>query len=129
MVFGESFDLIRSPWYRHIPVALARSNERMSVVVQFPYVLYRRLDKLLFRDSVFGRKEFLRFVHNMVTERIKRGSGHDVFSGLLDAVDPKTGNSMTCDEIVAESILMLVAGTFRLSTLDSRLSTLGCFKY
>lgn len=110
VVFGENFDLIRKPWYRHIPEALARSNERMSVIVQFPLVVYRRIDKLLFRDSVFGRKEFLRFVHNMVTERMARGSSDDIFSALLDAEDPATGNKLTKDEIVAESILMLVAG-------------------
>ncbi|KAG5765125.1 hypothetical protein H9Q69_009396 [Fusarium xylarioides] len=65
IVFGENFDLIRSPWYRHIPPALARSNERISVIVQWPYVVWRH---------------------------------------------PTTGNKLTQDEIVAESILMLVAG-------------------
>jgi cytochrome P450 len=111
VVFGENFDLIRKPWYRHIPEALAKSNERMSVIVQFPLVVYRRLDKILFRDSVYGRKEFLRFVHNLVTTRMEQGTRNDVFSGLLDAVDPTTGNKLSQDEIVAESILMLVAGT------------------
>lgn len=69
------------------------------------------MDKVLFRDSVSGRKDFLRFVHNLVTERITRGSRHDVFTALLDASDPTTGNKLSRDEIVAESILMLVAGT------------------
>ncbi|KAK9486642.1 cytochrome P450 [Lipomyces starkeyi] len=104
IIFGENFDLIRRPWYRHIPESLARSNERMSVIVQFPLVLYRRLDKVLFRDSVYGRKEFLRFVHNLMTERMTRGSRNDVFS-------------VQQDEIVAESILKLVAGSDTSSTL------------
>ncbi|KAI3580546.1 cytochrome P450 [Fusarium oxysporum f. sp. albedinis] len=117
IVFGENFDLIRSPWYRHIPPALARSNERISVIVQWPYVVWRRMDKVLFRNSVAGRKDFLRFAHNLVTERVQRGSGDDVLSGLLDAADPTTGNKLTQDEIVAESILMLVAGSDTSSTL------------
>ncbi|KAF4448425.1 hypothetical protein F53441_8148 [Fusarium austroafricanum] len=121
IVFGENFDLIGTPWYRHIPPSLAKSNERISVIVQWPYVAFRRMDKVLFRDSVSGRKEFLRFVHNMVTERVRRGSGNDVLSGLLDASDPTTGNKLTQDEIVAESILMLVAGSDTSSTLLSSL--------
>lgn len=111
VVFGECFDLIRSPWYRYVPEALARSNQRVSVIVQWPMIAFRRLDKKLFKDSVHGRKEFLRFVHNLVTDRLTRGAGKgDVFSGLLDALDPTTGNKLSRDEIVAESILMIVAG-------------------
>lgn len=109
-VFGESFDLLRSQWYRHIPEALSRSNKRISVIVQWPIIVWRRLDKVLFKDSVHGRKEFLRFVHNLVTDRMTVGPRKDVFSGLLDASDPTTGNKLTRDEIVAESILMIVAG-------------------
>ena len=90
LVFGEDFNLLRTPWYRHIPDALARSNERMSVIVQFPLVVWRRMDKKLFRNSVAGRKDFLRFVHNLVSERMTHGSKHDVFSSLLGASDPTT---------------------------------------
>lgn len=109
-IFGESFDLLRSQWYRHIPEALSRSNKRISVIVQWPIIVWRRLDKILFKDSVHGRKEFLRFVHNLVTDRLTRGPRKDVFSGLLDASDPTTGKQLSRDEIVAESILMIVAG-------------------
>jgi cytochrome P450 len=123
IVFGENFDLIRSPWYRHIPPALARSNERISVIVQWPYVVWRRMDKVLFRNSVAGRKDFLRFAHNLVTERVQRGSGDDVLSGLLDAADPTTGNKLTQDEIVAESILMLVAGKWTITKTHGLLLT------
>ncbi|KAL6899905.1 cytochrome P450 [Trichoderma evansii] len=120
IVFGECFDLIRSPWYRYIPEALGRSNQRVSVIVQWPMIAFRRLDKKLFKDSVHGRKEFLRFVHNLVTDRLTRGARKgDVFSGLLDASDPDTGNKLSRDEIVAESILMIVAGSDTSSTLLS----------
>ncbi|KAF5563111.1 cytochrome P450 monooxygenase E-class group I [Fusarium phyllophilum] len=125
IVFGENFDLIRSPWYRHIPPALARSNERISVIVQWPYVVWRRMDKVLFRNSVAGRKDFLRFAHNLVTERVQRGSGDDVLSGLLDAADPTTGNKLTQDEIVAESILMLVAGEYPSVKICAQLTSSG----
>jgi hypothetical protein len=122
VVFGENFDLLRSSWYHYIPEALARSNERISVIVQFPYIVWRRLDKVLFRNSVAGRKDFLRFVHNLVTHRMKRSSGNDVFTSLLGAADPATGKKLSRDEIVAESILMLVAGrrTFNLRPLSSQ---------
>ncbi|KAK4985317.1 hypothetical protein LTR50_006037 [Elasticomyces elasticus] len=110
LVFGENFDLIRSSWYHYIPEALARSNERISVIVQFPLIVWRRLDKILFRNSVAGRKDFLRFVHNLVTHRLKCGARNDVMSSLLNAADPATGKRLSRDEIVAESILMLVAG-------------------
>lgn len=109
-IFGENFDLLRSPWYRHIPGVLSTSNKRISVIVQWPIIVWRRLDKKIFRDSLHGRKEFLRFVHNLVTDRMSRGPRKDVFSGLLDASDPTTGNKLSRDEIVAESILMIVAG-------------------
>ncbi|KAL3426494.1 cytochrome p450 [Phlyctema vagabunda] len=116
-IFGENFDLLRSRWYRHIPEALSRSNKRVSVIVQWPLIIWRRLDKILFKDSVHGRKEFLRFVHNLVTDRMTRGPRKDVFSGLLNASDPTTGNKLSRDEIVAESILMIVAGSDTSSTL------------
>jgi len=112
-VFGECLNLLRSPWYRYVPEALARSNKRISVIVQWPWIAYRRFDKILFKDSVHARKEFLRFVHNLVTDRLARGVRKgDVFSGLLTASDPATGNKLSRDEIVAESILMIVAGKF-----------------
>ncbi|SCN64487.1 related to benzoate 4-monooxygenase cytochrome P450 [Fusarium fujikuroi] len=73
--------------------------------------------KVLFRNSVASQKDFLRFAHNLVTKRVQRRSGDDVLSGLLDAADPTTGNKLTQDEIVAKSILMLVAGSNTSSTL------------
>lgn len=116
-VFGECFDLLRSQWYRYIPEALSRSNKRISIIVQWPMIAFRRLDKVLFKDSVYARKEFLRFVHNLVTDLVARGAKKgDIFSTLLDASDPTTGNKLSRDEIVAESILMIVAGKSLLIT-------------
>lgn len=117
-VFGECFDLLRSQWYRYVPEALSRSNKRVGVILQWQMIAYRRLDKILFKDSVHARKEFLRFVHNLVTDRLTLGARKgDIFSGLLNASDPATGNKLSRDEIVAESILMIVAGSDTSSTL------------
>ncbi|RKP23573.1 cytochrome P450, partial [Syncephalis pseudoplumigaleata] len=53
------------------------------------------------------------FARNMVEQRRNSGRGahKDTLQQLIDAVDEKTGSTMSNDDIVAQTIMLMVAGT------------------
>ncbi|OQE74125.1 hypothetical protein PENNAL_c0084G11992 [Penicillium nalgiovense] len=118
VIFGESFDLIGSPENRHIVQSIEDSNVRTGVLLQAGELSTRRLDRKLFPEAIAGRNIFIRFVNQLLKKRmsVKPLKRSDVFSFLLDAVDPETKQGFTPAEIGAESTTMIVAGSDTTST-------------
>jgi cytochrome P450 len=102
-----------SPENRHITKAIEDSNQRVSVIVQAPEVTVRRMDKKLFPAAVAGRNMFLKFIKQLVADRMQAKQRTDVFSILLSAKDPETQKQLNSFEIVAESTTMLIAGKYQ----------------
>jgi cytochrome P450 len=113
IIFGESFDLIGSPEHREIVQSIEDSNVRTGVLLQAGELATRRLDRKLFPQAILGRNFLIRFVNKLLKNRMsaKPLKRKDVFSFLLDAVDPETKQGFTPAEIGAESTTMIVAGT------------------
>ncbi|OJJ42479.1 hypothetical protein ASPZODRAFT_170147 [Penicilliopsis zonata CBS 506.65] len=118
LIFGENFDLLGSPENREIVKRIEDSNVRTGVLLQAGELATRRLDRRLFPDAIVGRNYFIRFVNQLLQKRMsaKPLKRKDVFSFLLDAIDPETQQGFTPAEIGAESTTMIVAGSDTSST-------------
>ncbi|RAK71487.1 cytochrome P450 [Aspergillus fijiensis CBS 313.89] len=118
VIFGVNFDLIGSPKNREIVRCIEDSNVRTGVLLQAGELATRRLDRKLFPQAIIGRNFFIKFVNQLLKKRMsaKPLKRKDVFSFLLDAVDPETQQGFTPAEIGAESTTMIVAGSDTSST-------------
>ncbi|EPS26280.1 hypothetical protein PDE_01216 [Penicillium oxalicum 114-2] len=118
LVFGESFNLIGSPENRDIVQCIEDSNVRTGVLLQASELSTRRLDRKLFPHAIKGRNKFIRFVTDLLKQRMaaKPLKRKDVFSFLLDAKDAETNQGFTPAEIGAESTTLIVAGSDTTST-------------
>ena len=78
-----------------------------------PSLLKLRLDKIFFRRLVKGIQRYQAFSKARLDERIRRASTDrkmDMFTSLLEATDPETGEGLTNAELVSESSLLIIAG-------------------
>lgn len=79
-----------------------------------PALLSYGLDKLLFRSLINGLEQLNAKSNEITRWRIdseKKIEGKDLFSALLEASDPETGNHFTQKELVSEVGLFIVGGT------------------
>ena len=118
VVFGEAFQLLEKEDNRFIPGAIEDSNVRTSVLIQATELLFRRLDRKLFRHAISGRNRLIRFVERLLQSRLsaKPLCRNDAFSFLLQARDSETGESLTPAELGAEATTLVVAGSDTSST-------------
>ncbi len=105
-----TYNLLGETKHRYIIHAIENSNVRLSVMVQLPMLTLWRADKRLFPKAIMARNMFLRFMRSLVHGRMTAVGRKDVFSILLDAKDPQTGNGLNMAEIGAEATTLLVAG-------------------
>ncbi|KAI5194184.1 hypothetical protein E4T38_09671 [Aureobasidium subglaciale] len=114
LIFSTCFDTLAQPDFRYVPRSIESSNERMSVILQAPELMLRRLDKKLFPRSIQDRNKFLQFLGHVIGSRTKttgKQSGQDIFSFFEDARDPETGEGFKTGELLAESATLIVAGS------------------
>ncbi|TVY84954.1 Cytochrome P450 monooxygenase apf8 [Lachnellula suecica] len=128
VIFGAHYNLLGDERFRYVPEMLEMSNVRMSALVQFPGLSRFRLDKYLFTEAIFARNRFLKFVMRLVRDRMQLSKGikcgiyeksqsasvserSDLYSKLAETTDPQTGATLQGDEIAAESITLVVAGS------------------
>ncbi|KAH8648628.1 benzoate 4-monooxygenase cytochrome P450 [Xylariales sp. PMI_506] len=120
VVFSEQFDLLEKEDERHVVEAIESSNVRMGALVQAGKVLFLwRMDRRLFPESIRGRNSFLKFVGKLLQRRMSPTADlkrNDVFTHLLAAKDPETGEGFSQQEICAESTTIIVAGSETTST-------------
>lgn len=79
-----------------------------------PLLLRFGLDRLLFRPLIEGTRQLNQLSKSITDWRVGQGhnlDGQDLFSHLLRARDPETGDTFTHEELVAEAGLFIVAGT------------------
>ncbi|KAK1754460.1 cytochrome P450 [Echria macrotheca] len=130
LVFSASYNLLGSEKFRYVPHVIDKSNVRMSVLVYVPFVSWlRALDNYLFGEALVARNRLLRFVSRAVRERTDRALGKwspksldpcppraDIFAALATAKDPVTNEGFSADDMVSESITLMVAGSDTSST-------------
>lgn len=130
LVFGRSFNTLRKPENRRGIFLLGRAARRNYVVAAMPALLYTGLEKVLpfLRGLYLDRCQYLAFGKQQVMERTKEGgfsqpgspsmeSGRrDIFSFLLHAKDPESGDGMPMAELWMEANTLIVAGSDTTST-------------
>jgi len=119
LIYSATFDTLAKDDLRFVPQAITDSNLRMSVILQAPELISRRIDKKLFPKSIAARNKFLQFVSSMITSRVKANSAEkndDIFSFFQKARDPETGEGFGMEDLIAESSTLIVAGSDTTST-------------
>ncbi|KAL0935888.1 benzoate 4-monooxygenase cytochrome p450 [Colletotrichum truncatum] len=118
LVFGKSYHLLQSSENHWIAEAILGQMRRVSFLMQLPELEDMRLHKLLFPQA---RKKAMRFSlkSKEIMEKRKQALGetkNDLFSKLLEAKDPETGESLSQLQLWAESNLLIIAGSDTSST-------------
>lgn len=119
LIYSKSYDFLGQDDFRFVPQAIQDSNVRMSVILQAPELMFRRLDKRLLPQPIVARNRFLKFVSAMIASRTTSQTAEkreDIFSFFHTARDPKTGEGFRVDELMAESATLVVAGSDTTST-------------
>lgn len=125
LVFGKSFGTLGERVENRRGIfLLGRAARRNYVVAAMPALLYTGLEKVLpiLRGLYLDRCQYLAFGKKQVMdvmERQKRGEGKgrkDIFSFLLTAKDPETGEGMPMPELWMEGNTLIVAGSDTTST-------------
>ena len=112
LVFGEQYKLMEDEKNRFVIEAIEDSNVRTGTLIQAPEFGIRRLDRRLFAASILARNSFIKFVSKLLRQRMEIAplKRNDIFTFLLNAKDPETGEGFTPAEIGAESTTLIVAG-------------------
>ncbi|OHW97897.1 hypothetical protein CSPAE12_03515 [Colletotrichum incanum] len=118
LVFGKSYHLLESSDNHWIAGAILGQMRRVSFLMQLPELEDMRLHHVLFPHA---RKEALRFSmkSKQMMEKRRESSeevADDLFSKLLAAKDPETGESLSRLQLWAESNLLIIAGSDTSST-------------
>jgi cytochrome P450 len=131
LVFGRSFGTLgEKPENRRGIFLLGRAARRNYTVAAMPLLLYSGLEKVLplLRGLYFDRCQYLAFGKKQVMERTKEGGlgqpgapstkpeRRDIFSFLLHAKDPESGEGMPMPELWMEGNTLIVAGSDTTST-------------
>jgi cytochrome P450 len=114
-IFSGKYNMLEREQYRYVIKCIEESNIRVSSLLQAPILKSFRLDKLLFPRAIVARNLFLGFVGKLLrdTKKNDRSKRKDLFEMLSHAKDPETGKGFTPEEIIAESVTLVVAGTYR----------------
>jgi cytochrome P450 len=132
LVFGRSFGTLGDrPENRNGIYLLGRAARRNYVVAAMPMLLYTGAEKILpiLRGLYADRSKYLAFGKRQVMERTKdsKASGsprlesgrRDIFSFLLNAKDPESGQGFHQNELWMEGNTLIVAGSDTTSTYVS----------
>lgn len=128
LVFGKSFGTLGDqPQNREGIRLLGRAAKRNYVVAAMPVLAQHGLEKWLpgFRSLYLDRLKYLAFGKAQVQARTKEnGFGEtgrrDIFSFLLHAKDPETGEGFPLPELWMEGNTLIVAGSDTSSTYVDR---------
>ncbi|EME47424.1 hypothetical protein DOTSEDRAFT_123996 [Dothistroma septosporum NZE10] len=129
LVFGRSLGTLgEKPENRQAIFLLGRAARRNYVVAAMPALLYTGLEKWvpLLRGLYLDRCKYLAFGKKQVMERTKEQGQNgsplmetgrrDIFSFLLHAKDPESGEGMPMPELWMEGNTLIVAGSDTTST-------------
>ncbi|KAH7122774.1 cytochrome P450 [Dendryphion nanum] len=111
-IFSGKYNMLERNQYRYVVKCIEESNIRVSTILQAPCLKNFRIDKLLFPRAIIARNMFLNFVGKLLrdTKKNDRSQRKDLFEMLSHAKDPESGRGFSPEEIVAESVTLVVAG-------------------
>lgn len=110
--FGQSFELQEKTENRFLMDAVVATSKKAAVYLHYPALAKLHLEKLLARRTLWMREKYLRLMSRLVKSRLEADKNlhNDLFSFLVEAKDPETGEGFTESELWAESRFLLIAG-------------------
>jgi hypothetical protein len=110
--FGHSLRLQTEPNNRFLIKGMAFSNYRINAYMQFPLMKRLGMEIVLFPFLYFGRKRYFSVIQMMTRNRIAAGTEtkNDLFSNVVDAKDPETGEGLSLADLWHEAVFLFVAG-------------------
>ncbi|TVY93749.1 Cytochrome P450 monooxygenase [Lachnellula willkommii] len=125
LVFGRSFQMLEKFDNRYIIDLIQYAAFRVGVCLQMPQLALWRVDKVAAPAVRRLRDKYVALSKSMALDRVNMdGARRDLFSHILAARDPETGNGFSLDELWGESTLLTIAGSDAIST-----GMAGCFFY
>ncbi|KAI0405763.1 cytochrome P450 [Xylaria palmicola] len=123
VAFSEDYNTMEQARFRFVSKAISETNTRLGALMQAPKLLFGRLDKKIFVQSVSAGQELVKFLRNLLEDRLRKdGSSKDIFSFLRRCGDPETGEGLSTIELSTETATFLVAGSETTSTTMSALA-------
>ena len=114
LVFGKASQMLNNEDNRFIIALIHAASFRVGVCLQMPNLAVWNMDKVFTPYLRKLRDRYVEFSKEMATERMNMNSKRqDLFSYILSAKDPETGNGFSMDEIWGESTLLIVAGDLK----------------
>ena len=112
--FGRAFNMQERADNRFLIDAIAASNLRTSVYAQFPELTKYKLEKVLYPRGYIMRQKFLDLTREFAESRVgcAKNAKQDLFSFIVDAKDPDTGEGFSLPELWSESKFLIVAGKY-----------------
>ncbi|KAF7712325.1 Uncharacterized protein PECH_003592 [Penicillium ucsense] len=112
VIYGISYNLQESSKCRFIIPAISLVNFRIGILSQAPMLAWRKVDRYFFRKAIRARNVFLGFVSKLLKDRMKATDiTGDAFTILFKSRDDETKQRLTQDQLNAESINFVVAGS------------------
>ncbi|KAI9677950.1 MAG: hypothetical protein M1822_008058 [Bathelium mastoideum] len=111
--FGRELHMQSRPDNRYMPRVIAKLQKWTSAHIQSPSFARLGLDKIFYPQQFHYGRKLLEQVRTFVERRSheKTGAKDDIFSFLVDAIDPETGEHLSVTELWSEAkFLMIVLG-------------------
>lgn len=111
-VFGRATRMLEAADSRFIVDLLGNAAHRIGILSQMPELASWKLDRLLFPTISKRRDKFVQLSKKMAVDKMQteENRGQDIFSCILAAKDPESGEGFPMSELWAESALLMVAG-------------------
>lgn len=111
VVFGRDLHLQSQPDNRYMIDVIASLQRWNSTHIQSPSLAKLHLDKLFYPQQLYYGSKLLEQVRIFVEERTEgiKQAKDDIFSWIVDGVDPETGEQMPLVELWSEAKLLLAA--------------------
>lgn len=111
-IFSGKYNMLEREQYRYVVKCIEESNIRVASILQAPILKAFRMDKIFFPRAIIARNMFLGFVGKLLrdTKKNDRTQRKDLFEMLSHAKDPESGRGFSTEEIIAESVTLVVAG-------------------
>ncbi|KAF2872247.1 cytochrome P450 [Massariosphaeria phaeospora] len=115
--FGRTFDMQTSDTNRFLIDAIRATSRVVGLFYQYPRLKKLGVEEWL-KTGIWTRSKFGELVKGMVQKRLSEeaDASHDLFSFIINAKDPETGQGFTLEELWCESRLFIIAGSDTSST-------------
>lgn len=117
VTFSYPLDLLTRTENRFIVDVIDRMMYRVGVLSQVPQMIKWKLGALVIPSGRLAVYRFRRLAKEIAMARVQRTTAddrRDVFKNLIDAKDSETGEKLALPELLAETGVLIVAGTYRI---------------